>query len=229
MAWWILISWFLAVLGSGLLWVWWPVLDGAIEIFYPRSDWFNWPFEDIFILALAIVALLFHAAVCSAAFMRRRSWVYVALMLAPIGISVGTYVILYPSGMDRVQKRVDSFQLGARWAVKRAGGATKVREDALVLLASTPDAARPPFQALDSTPSATWPKSFHALHAIRIEVNEVTPYVDVVILPTSCFADTFGYIIMSEDATEPDIKNLHDRQGHRLWKIADGIYLYEEW
>jgi hypothetical protein len=222
----------LAVVGFGLLWLWRPELDGACEIYSPRlasrALWFDPILGLPFALGVTFVVLLLHIGLHAAAWPRRRRALYVAWVLAPFALLTSLYVLYYPAGIDWPQRRVDSFQLGARWAVKRAGGPAKLRQDALSLLVTAPDMAPQLLQPTPSLSPSRWPKSFRALHAMTAKVDRDPACIDIVITPRSCFADTFGYVIASEDAPEPDVRRLHGRQGHRLWKIDDGIYLYEE-
>lgn len=217
---WVLaVSW-VAVLAFGLLWLLFPILDGFSEIYYPGGgvDTFFWGLAAVLI---APVALGFHFVSFSAAFARNWSVRYLVLMLAPIGLLISLYLLLYPAGVTRADKRIDSFQLGARAAVKRAGGAAKVRQEALALLASSSET---------SLARSEWPDSFCQLHAERVTVDREAQRVDVYIPRRPCWGEQFGYLITEQDAKEPIIVDDPPlARGHRLWRVADGIYLYHTW
>ena len=207
---------FVAVLLVGLLWILFPILDGASEIFFPGSTSYE---IEFFMVAVAVV--MFHITCFILAVIYRRSVKYMVYMLIPFFLLAVTNHFLYPPDLSRVNRRVDSFKLGARYRVQRAGGASKVRQEALTLLAETSGV---------SLPRSKWPDSIHALGANAVKIDKKTGLVDVEIPRRRFFfwGDQFGYLITDTNAIKPVIIN-DPRSGHRLWKISDGIYLYEKW
>jgi hypothetical protein len=210
-----------AMVTFALLWLWSPVLDGAAEILYPGgSGLFLW---ELAAPGVGVVTLIVHVSLFGIVIAKTRSIKYVILMLLPIGVAAGVilglYPILYPAGVSRPEKRIDSCQLGARMALRRAGGPAKVREEALTLLATGLNGTR-----------LSWREPFRGLRAVQVEANQKARWVEVKI-PQRRFifwGDQFGYLILGRDANEPVMANLHDGRTYRLWKIDEGIYLYED-
>lgn len=209
---------FVAVLLVGFLWILSPVFDGASEIFFPGS---TSHVIELFMVLVAVV--LFHITCFLLAVFRNRSVKYVVCMLIPLGLVAAIDHVFYPSDLTRTDRRIDSFKLGARYRVRWAGGASRVRQEALDLLSAT---------SQESPSRSEWPDSIRALCASAVTVDKKTGQVDVEIPRRRFFfwGDQFGYLITDANATEPVIINdppvVH---GHRLWKISDGIYLYEKW
>ena len=209
---------FVAVLLVGLLWILFPIFDGASEIFFPGSTSYV---VEFFMVAAAV--FLFHITCFALAAFYRRSVKYLLYMLIPLCVLPVSNHFLYPPGLTRVDRRVDSFKLGARYRVGWAGGASEVRKEALTLLAETSEV---------SPSRSEWPDSIRTLRASAVTVDKKTGLVDVEIPRRRCFfwGDQFGYLITDANATEPIIINDPPPvRGHRLWRISDGIYLYEKW
>lgn len=218
----VLIISFVAVLLVGLLWIFYPFIDGASEIFYPGSTYIG--IELLLLVTLvATVVVLFHIACFSLAVFYNRSAKYLVCMLIPLGLLAVINHILYPAGLTRTDRRIDSFQLGARYRLVWAGGASKVRQEALALLAATSEV---------NPAKSKWPNSIRALCASSVKVDKKAQLVDVEIprLRFFVWGDQFGYLITKANAGKPVIVDEPPIvYGHRLWKIADGIYLYEKW
>jgi len=212
----VLIISFVVVMVVGLLWIFSPVIDGATEIFLPGS---SSCIIEVFVVAAFV--LLFHIACFVVAAAYKRSLRYLIYMLIPAGLIYVADRVLRPADMTWTDRRVASFQLGARYRVNWAGGATKVRQEALALLAKSP---------FVSPPKSKWPESIRALRASAVKVNKDTKLVDVEIPRRPCWGNQFGYLITDANAAVPVIVNDPPViQGHDMWKIADGIYLYEAW
>jgi hypothetical protein len=205
---------FVAVLLVGLLWILFPILDGASEVFFPGS-----PCYLIELFIVAVVVILFHITCFILALIYRRSVKYLVYMLIPLCLLVVLNYFLWPTG----RSRVDSFQLGARYRIAWVGGASKVRQEALTLLDETPEI---------SIPRPKWPDSIHALRASDVQVDKDKGIVDVEIPRRRWFfwGDQLGYLITDANATAPVIiDDPRIANGHRLWKISEGIYLYQKW
>ena len=214
----VLVLSFVAVLLVGLLWILFPILDGASEIFFPGSTSYE---IEFFMVAVAVV--LFHITCFILAVIYRRSFKYLVYMLIPLFLMIVTYKVLYPNNQSYGRRRVDSFQLGARYRVRWVGGASKVRQETLTLLDETSGV---------SIPRSKWPDSIRALRASDVTVDKKTGIVDVEIPRRRFFfwGDQFGYLITDANAPVPVIiDDPRIANGHRLWKISDGIYLYEKW
>lgn len=93
---------FVAVLLVGLLWILFPILDGASEIFFPGS-----PYYLIELFIVAVVVILFHITCFILAVIYRRSVKYLVYMLIPLCLLAVLNHFLCPPG----RSRVDSFQL----------------------------------------------------------------------------------------------------------------------
>jgi hypothetical protein len=136
---------------------------------------------------------------------------------------VGIHFLFYPPGVKRVDRRIQSFPIGARISIFRAGGAYKVRQEALELISN----------AKETSPEySKWPKSLRSLGAMSLKVDKNAQMLDVEIPRRRWFfwGDQFGYLITDKGAQEPVIvDNPPVVNGHRLWKITDGIYLYQTW
>lgn len=209
---------FAAVLAMGLLWIFSPVIDGASEIFLPGSTSYVIEF-----LGVAALVMLFHITCFVTAAVYRRSVRYLIYMLVPAVLIVAADRILRPADLTWTDRRVASFQLGAQYRVDWAGGPAKVRQESLALLAKT---------AYVSVPKSEWPESIRALRGSSVKINKSARLVDVEIPRRRCFfwGDQFGYLITDANAPEPVIVNDPPViRGHNLWRIADGIYLYETW
>jgi len=121
------------------------------------------------------------------------------------------------------RRRVDYFQLGARYRIAWVGGASKVRQEALTLL-DEPSGV--------PLPSSKWPDSICALRASDVKVDKDKGIIDIEIPRRRWFfwGDQLGYLITDANAPEPVIINdPRIASGHRLWKITEGIYLYQKW
>src|SRR4030043_1049448 len=70
---------FVAVLLVGLLWILFPILDGASEIFFPGSNYYV---IELFIVAVVVV--LFHITCFILAVIYRRSVKYLVYMMIPL-------------------------------------------------------------------------------------------------------------------------------------------------
>jgi len=212
----VLIISFVAVMVVGLLWIFSPVTDGATEIFLPGSGSY---IIEFFVVAAFVI--LFHIACFVVAVAYKRSVRYLIYMLIPAGLIFAADRVLRPVDITWTDRRVDSFQLGARYRVNWAGGAIKVRQEALALLVNT---------TYVSPPKAEWPESMRELHASAVKINKDARLVDVEIPRRPCWGNQFGYLITDANGAEPVIVNDPPViQGHDMWKIADGIYLYETW
>jgi hypothetical protein len=214
----VLVLLFVTVLLAGVLWMLLPILDGASEIFFPGST-----SHVIEFYIVAVVLLLFHITCFSLAAIYRRSVKYLVCMMIPFFLFAITNYFLYPSDMNRVCRRVDSFKLGAKYRIRWAGGASKVRQEAITLLAEPSGV---------SLPRPKWPDSILGLRASAVTVDKKEGIVDVEIPRRRFFfwGDQFGYLITDANAPEPVIINdPRIASGHRLWKISEGIYLYEKW
>lgn len=222
----VLIISFVVVLVLGLLWIFLPLIDGASEIFFPGSTYIG--IELLLVATLlvdlvATVVVLFHITCFTLALFYKRSVKYLVCMLIPLVLLAAINHVLYPAGLTFTDRRVDSFQLGARYRVIWAGGASKVRQEALALLAATSEV---------HPTRSEWPDSIRALCASGVKVDKKAQLVDVEIPRRRFFVwgDQFGYLITEANAEEPVIVDEPPVvYGHRLWKIADGIYLYEKW
>ena len=194
-----------------------PVFDGWGEIFIPGTS--NWFLVEIFLTGIALTVIIFHIIYLTITLFHRRS-IQDLIYVLPIVILIGIWYLLYPSGVTRTNRRVDSFQLGARTRVMWAGGSSKIREDAHTLI-TTMSTTQP-------APSE-WPDSISNLGASYVNIDPTTQTVEVQIPRRHTFyADQFGYIILDKNASEAVKKNLLENFGIRTWKIADGIYLYEK-
>jgi len=205
---------FVAVLLVGLLWILFPILDGASEIFFPGSNYYV---IELFIVAVVVV--LFHITCFILAVIYRRSVKYLVYMMIPLCLLAVLNHFLWPTG----RSRVNSFQLGARYRISWAGGASKIRQEVLTLLDETSGV---------SIPRSEWPDSIRALRASAVKVDKDKGIVDVEIPRRRWFfwGDQLGYLITDANAPEPVIINdPRIASGHRLWKISDGIYLYQKW
>jgi hypothetical protein len=172
---------------------------------------------------VAIAFILFHITCFILAAIYRRSVKYLVYMLIPFLLLAVSNHFLYPSDLSRVSRRIDSFKLGARYRVRWAGGASKVRQEALALLAEPSGVP---------LPRSKWPDSILALCASAVTVDKKNGIIDIEIPRRRFFfwGDQFGYLITDINAPEPVISNNPPNiYGHRLWKISDGIYLYEKW
>jgi len=204
----------IAVLLVGFLWILFPIWDGAIEVFFPGSTYYR---IELFILAFVVV--LFHITCFILAGFYRHSLKYLIYMFFPLCLLAVLNHFLCPAG----RIRVDYFQLGARYRIAWAGGASKVRQEALILL------DEPPGIPLSSS---KWPDSIRALRASAVKVDKDNKIVDVEIPRRRWFfwGDQLGYLITDVNAPQPIIINdPRIASGHRLWKITDGIYLYQKW
>ena len=210
----VLVLSFVAVLLVGLLWILFPILDGAAEIFFPGSNYY---LIELFIVSVFFV--LFHITCFILAVIYRRSVKYLIYMMIPLFLLVVLNHFLFPAG----RRRVDYFQLGARYRIAWVGGAFKLRQEALTLLDETP---------VGSLPISKWPDSIRGLRASAVKVDKDNGIVDVEIPRRRWFfwGDQLGYLITGANAPEPVIINdPRIASGHRLWKITDGIYLYQKW
>lgn len=209
---------FIAVLLVSVLWILLPILDGASEIFFPGTTSYV---IEFYIVAIAV--MMFHIICFILAAFYRRSVQYLIYMLIPAFFLTVTNYFLYPPDLTRVSRRVDSFKLGARYRVQWAGGSSKVRQEALTLL-DEPSGV--------SLPRSKWPESVRGLGASDVITDNKNGIVDVEIPQRRFFfwGDQFGYLITDANAPEPVIvNNPPNIYGHRLWKISEGIYLYEKW
>jgi hypothetical protein len=212
--WKFLVSLSVLVLILGLILLLYPIIDGWGEIFFPGG-------QDRFLITLLlhaaiIIVVILHIICFTVALFRSWSIKVLIYMVLPIGLLIGI-------GVTQTQRRIESFKLGAQTRVIWAGGPSKVRQEAIALLATTSDLSPPPPQ---------WPPSLQALGAVYIELDKNAQVVDVKIPPQRFMymvGDQFGYLIMDPEAKAPISTDHYEEDGKRIWKIADGIYLYEIW
>ncbi|MFC1974894.1 hypothetical protein ACFLXQ_00680 [Chloroflexota bacterium] len=211
----------LPVLFLGLIFLTAPIIDGWSEIFFPGgSSWFLIYLVTglLLVTSILVTGVLYVASFVANLIVKRSIWYLVYLF--PIILLLCAWYLLYPPGVTDTDIRINSFQLGAQTRVLWAGGSSKVRQGAVDLLEN---------RSLTVPSQSEWPRSIRALGGIRLQFtgNQTVK----VILPKRRFffdGDEFGYFIMVDDGAEPYIRGSHGG-GYRLWKISDGIYLYEVW
>jgi len=205
-----------SVLGLGSLLF--PIVDGWSEIFIPGTP--SGLLIEFLLAVMAFVATATHIICLVVTLFHKRSVRYIAYII-PIVMLMCISYLLYPTGVTRTHRRIDSFQLGAQTRVMWAGGPSKIREDAFTLLTTAPEASPPPSE---------WPDSINALGASYVEINKKERVIQVQIPRRHAFyADQFGYLILDKNAIGSPSMDLLEQYGNRIWKIADGIYLYERW
>jgi hypothetical protein len=156
---------FIAVLVVGLLWILNPIISGASEIFFPGSSDYI-----IEILLLAVLVILFHIICFILAMFYKHSAKYLIYMIIPLYLLTAINYALYPSDTSRIDRRIDSFHLGAGYRVKWAGGATKLRNEALDML----------FEASEVSPlRSMWPDSVRALRPNAVRIDKKNQLIDV--------------------------------------------------
>ena len=183
-------------------------------MFFPGSTYY---IIELFILAVVVV--LFHITCFILAGFYRHSFKYLIYMFFPVCLLVILNHFLCPAG----RRRVDYFQLGAQYRIAWVGGASKVRQEAITLLDEASGI---------SLLKSKWPDSIRGLCASDVKIDKDSKIVDIEIPRRRWFfwGDQLGYLITDVNAPEPVIINdPRIASGHRLWKITDGIYLYQKW
>jgi hypothetical protein len=129
--------------------------------------------------------------------------------------------VIYPIGTIPTDGRISSYAIGGQMRVMWAGGASQVRNEALDFIDTTTHS---------NPPSSEWPVSIRALGAVFVKVDKNSRTVNVCLPRVDVFANQFGFLIRDAGASIPDINRYVGKiDGYRLWKLADGIYLYEIW
>jgi hypothetical protein len=189
-----------------------PCFDGWSETFCPRiSRYWSGLFllNPIFTL-VAFLSFLIQGVYLFFAFYKK--WSRNRKIL--IGMCLIMLTLMWSIAIPNVTMRIRCFPVGGWTRIMWAGGASKVRREALHLLDTASHGA---------TSRSEWPDSFKALGAVGVMVDKETYTVNVSIYRQDHFADQFGFLIQKEDAPIPKIA--HE---HRIWKLANGIYFYEQ-
>ena len=153
-------------------------------------------------------------------FVLTRKWPYGLKILsgAPLIILLALWLFSYDADTTWTDKRVSAFPIGGQLRVAWAGGANRVREDGLKLLDYSQDA---------TLPRAELPISIRRLGATSVQVHKNEGIVKVFTLRRLSLDDEFGFFIQDVSAQAPE--SVDETGGHRIWKLAEGIYLYENW
>lgn len=207
------------VLGIGFLFG--PYLDGWSEVFCPRISHYLWMLVIVW-RWVALGAFVSHCVYFAITLRRKWSLKYRVLVTIPLVILPLTWRVMYPPGITTTDRRISSFAIGGWMRVMWAGGPSKVRNDALNLVDAT---------SYSVPPKSEWPASIRALGATYVEVHKGSRTANVYIPRQNVFfADQFGFLIRDAGAPAPDVNHYADAiNGYRLWKLADGVYLYEIW
>lgn len=211
--------WPAVVLVLGIGFVLNPYIDGASEIFCPTISQGLWLALSVWQL-IALMAFIADCACFILAFFHRWSSFAKAVTATPLVLLPVLWMLVYPPGITWTDRRISAFPIGGRMRVMWAGGPSKVREEALAFLATSQDS---------TPPESEWPASIRALGAGYVKIDQSTRVVQVNIPRRNVFADQFSFLIQSTDAPAPRANDKSGGHGHRIWELAEGIYLYEEW
>jgi len=211
--------WPMMVLVLGMHALFGPYIDGWCEVFCPRM-WYE--LSGLLMLwgLLRLAAFAVHCIYSIFVFFRREPLKYKIYVAIPLVILPLMWGVLRLPGLTYTNRRISSFKIGGWTRMMWAGGPSKVRGDALELIDASSD---------EAPPESEWPASIRALGAIRIEVDRKSRALDVAIPPATPYSDQFGFLIQDVESPVPRIVDGPLGGGHRIWKLADGIYLYEEW
>lgn len=192
-----------------------PYFDGWSEICCPRLSriW-----QDVFLLWGREWILVFFMVqmiyICVAFF---KKWPLkirgLIVLLAVVYLSV--WWVSYPVNTTGTDRRIDAFSLGGWTRLILAGGPVRVQQEALDFL----DAASSP-----TPPISECPSSLQALGISSVQIDKVLGTMKAYIHSRGTYSDQFGYIIQATNAPVPQIF-----REHRIWKLANGIYLFEVW
>lgn len=196
-----------------------PYISGWCEVFCPRISYELWGLLLLWGL-LKLAAFAVHCIYSIFVFFRRGPLKYKIYVAVPLVILSLMWGVLCLPGLTYTDRRVNSFKIGGWTRVVWAGGPSKVREEALELIDTSSDA---------EPPESKWPASIRALGAIRVRVNKESRTLDVAIPTATPYSDQFGFLIRDAESPVPKIAEGPYGGGHRIWQLADGIYLYEKW
>ncbi|MDY7041454.1 MAG: hypothetical protein SVX38_11380 [Chloroflexota bacterium] len=211
--------WPMAVFVLGIGFLFGPYIDGWCEIFCPRIS------HELRVLLLlwrplAFAAFTVHCIYSIFVLVRRRPLQYKIYIAIPLVLLPLMWGVVYPPGVTYSDRRVSSFKMGGWTRVMWAGGPSKMRREALELIDTSSGT---------SSPEPEWPASIKALGAIHVRVDREARIVDVAIPPSTPYSDQFGFLIQDVDTPTPTVVGGSEGDEYRIWQLADGIYLYEEW
>jgi hypothetical protein len=205
------------VMAVGLFQIAYAVLDGWSEVVYPgqyRLLILGW-FGLFFGFPLVVLG---HIIYCTITAVRRCSGWSLVYLATPILLMGGIYQVVGPGDISPIMVRTNAHALGARTRIKWAGGAAKVRQEALALLTETkPTDVSPRDRTL-------WPESLRQLRGFTLSAD--AGRVAVSLQKRFRLDDFFIYIICA-DAADPFVGKSYPDAPLRYWRIAEGIYLCE--
>ena len=208
---------------AGIASLFFPHISGWNEIVFPYFSeiWF-FPYllwEILFALFLGLTIINFIAL-----FFLKTSTKYIILAFCFPVILIILFLRVYPNFSTGkylgVDQRVSFFAVGGQTRILRAGGAERVRNDALLLLDEKTDDE-------GFVSSASWSSSIKALRAYAIRIDKTTQSVIIYIPRANTFdPDQFVYLITDNKKPTPSVLQT---DGYRYWELDEGVYFFQTW
>jgi hypothetical protein len=218
---------------AGLFYLFEPFLSAWFEIvnpfiarnFFLTIDWMifvitlplpsdlQFYFPDIFFGFLTLLYLVFFVVIAHSDWTDiQKRYTFAPLMVLPL-----IWALMSPLGLSYYGKRVNSYVVGGWSRMMLAGGPTTLRNDSVYLLENA-IASEPDWQEL--------PSSIKRLNGwVEVEFEK-----QLVLVGTGRMfnmANEFGFIIQKEKATFAIPNYLESSDSFRIWKLADGVYLFD--
>jgi hypothetical protein len=203
-----------------------PYFDGWSEIFWPRvAYWWKGAIVIWLTFYICIVPLVIVQILCLVLAVRKKWSPGYKLSIIILSAILASAALSYWYGPTGTERRVASFPAGAWTRLMMAGGAARFRDQVLRLADTT----------TSPTPAESeWPDSVKRVGAYLVEVDE-TDEIVAVYVPS--LGDTFGFLVQDPEAPPPEISYARPGfpddpehfRGHRLWKLAEGVFFFEKW
>lgn len=169
---------------------------------------------DFLFLLFFICYLIYYVVVI------RKNWTIEQKKLAlfPLFIFPIFWLALLPIGVTNIERHINSFPIGGWSRMMFAGGPKTIKEDGIKLLESTKQ---------EYPEDEELPPSIKKLgYWVKVERDKQLLLVGIGRMFN--MADEFGFIIQKENGKTPIPHYLEKSEFYRVWKIADGIYFFEQ-
>jgi hypothetical protein len=138
--------------------------------------------------------------------------------ITPLVIFPLIWALMIPLGLSFYgMKRVNSCAIGGWSRMVLSGGADTIRSDGYDLLNSSNE-----YPSDNEIPSSIKKLGYW------VEIEQVSKVLLVGIGRVSGMSDEFGYIIYNGSKPLPIPQYLADSEFYRIWKLADGVYFFEQ-